>query len=479
MHNSQLIKTLRTFSKEELSSFNDFIYSPFFNKSKTVHKLWEELKKYYPDFENPALEKEKMFNTIFNGKEYNYGTMKNLIHSVTTLAEKFLEIYFHEQDKFQHDYNTLVYCIVKYYPEMFNKKFAKTMKDFDDSKEGMDFHYLYKYQLTRLGASFAGLESKRDTILYEQGESLIYFSLIHLFQVMHNMRILDNENHNRENNLTKEFIEGIDIEAFLEKVKKFSPKHYKVVSIYYYMYLCRKEPENDHYFNTFKDLVVGSKDFLHEYEFGAIANCVSNFVIEREYKGIKGSMKDAAEYQQFLIDTKFFMGETDSNISLLTLLHNLKVFSDAKDIERLQNFYESTKHKILKKDEDTAENFYFAYLYYAKSEYNKCLQYCARIKPEISQVKLRIKALQIKCYFELGEVNAFTYTLDAYRQLLYRADFINERIKNYTKNFLNSINSLFDYKYFQKGILSDIQFEISKNNMPNKEWITMKMEAIK
>ncbi len=95
MKKSSAIEIISTFSKEDLDLFSDFLKSPYFNKIKNAVKLYTEIKRYAPGFDNENIDKEKLWKKIFPGKEYNYGTMKNLIHEFTRLAEKFVtnEIY--------------------------------------------------------------------------------------------------------------------------------------------------------------------------------------------------------------------------------------------------------------------------------------------------------------------------------------------------------------------------------------------------
>jgi hypothetical protein len=52
MEKSKVIDIFRTFSPDELKRFRDFVHSPFHNKNKNVIRLFEILKKYYPDFES-------------------------------------------------------------------------------------------------------------------------------------------------------------------------------------------------------------------------------------------------------------------------------------------------------------------------------------------------------------------------------------------------------------------------------------------
>ena len=90
MLKSSLLEILRTFSKQELIKFEDFVMSPYFNKKENVLKLFLEIKKYAPEFSSDNLEKEKVWKNMFPEKEYNYGIMKNFIHDLTGLSEKFI-----------------------------------------------------------------------------------------------------------------------------------------------------------------------------------------------------------------------------------------------------------------------------------------------------------------------------------------------------------------------------------------------------
>ena len=62
MLKSSLLEILRTFSKQELIKFEDFVRSPYFNKKENVVKLFLEIKKYAPEFESENLDKEKVYN---------------------------------------------------------------------------------------------------------------------------------------------------------------------------------------------------------------------------------------------------------------------------------------------------------------------------------------------------------------------------------------------------------------------------------
>ena len=59
-----MLEILRTFTKQELIKFEDFVRSPYFNRKDTVTKLFIEIKKYAPEFSSENLEKEKIWKKL-------------------------------------------------------------------------------------------------------------------------------------------------------------------------------------------------------------------------------------------------------------------------------------------------------------------------------------------------------------------------------------------------------------------------------
>jgi hypothetical protein len=58
MKGIKLINLLKTLTPDEMISFEKFIASPFFNSVKNHAKLFNELKKFYPAFEDSRLTPE-------------------------------------------------------------------------------------------------------------------------------------------------------------------------------------------------------------------------------------------------------------------------------------------------------------------------------------------------------------------------------------------------------------------------------------
>ena len=57
MLNTSVISVFRTFSKEELKRFEEFLLSPYYNKKSAVVNLFNVIKKNEPDYNSPNLER--------------------------------------------------------------------------------------------------------------------------------------------------------------------------------------------------------------------------------------------------------------------------------------------------------------------------------------------------------------------------------------------------------------------------------------
>ena len=86
MNKSSLIEILRSFDKEELTKFEDFLNSPYHNKNRNTLRLFTVVKKYFPNFKSEELNKEIVWKKLFPDKDYNYGVMKNQIHELSKLC---------------------------------------------------------------------------------------------------------------------------------------------------------------------------------------------------------------------------------------------------------------------------------------------------------------------------------------------------------------------------------------------------------
>src|SRR5947209_8944843 len=90
MYRSSLIELLKTFSKQEMKDFGEYVHSPFFNKNINVSKLYAHIRKYHPELKEDKIEKEYTFRKIYNTSKYNDSLMRGTMFRLAKLAEDFI-----------------------------------------------------------------------------------------------------------------------------------------------------------------------------------------------------------------------------------------------------------------------------------------------------------------------------------------------------------------------------------------------------
>ena len=197
MLKSSFLEILRSLDKEELKKFDDFLKSPYHNKIANVIKLFSEVKKYYPDFNSADLDKEIIWKKLFPGKDYNYGTMKNLIHELSKLSMKFIVLEDFERDLLEKE-NILINCLNerkitklfkvkfnelerRYSVDTFNKEYF-FVNDFYSSMSKMLWIKIYHNRSNNINA-----ESEKD--ITDSSAMFIYSFLIYLFKYYNNVRV--------------------------------------------------------------------------------------------------------------------------------------------------------------------------------------------------------------------------------------------------------------------------------------------------
>ena len=130
MHASLLVKLLSALPSELMAALHSFLDSPYFNTNPTLLALFEILERHHPTFKTDGLTKEQVFSSLFPGKAYHDGTMRNLMAKLAELIRQFLA-----QEKFKAS------------PALQDRLL---LQQYGKYKLESGFNALYKKQITRM-----------------------------------------------------------------------------------------------------------------------------------------------------------------------------------------------------------------------------------------------------------------------------------------------------------------------------------------
>ena len=193
-----------------MRSFEIWLKSPWCNTNKNLIRLFETVKKYYPDFDNQKLSKEKLFRQILPNGKYSARRMNNLLSEAYLTAERFLIFQNLAQDQnLQKDLLTKELQnrhLEDWFFKDANKEIVRLekqqIKEWEDHLALLQLHrriYHHPNQNPRM-------QPGSDTIV-KMGEQIDLVYLLEKAAIINEKifrnRILKNENHDIESELKK------------------------------------------------------------------------------------------------------------------------------------------------------------------------------------------------------------------------------------------------------------------------------------
>ncbi len=266
MIKSKIVDTLITFNQSEFKSFGRFVISPYFNSSKSVIKLYNYLKKFYPDFDNKKFTPENAYNYIFPGNKLNSGTLRKLFSDLQSQAEEFLSYSnLESKNQFQKKLALLLSLDEKKLDKQFLLKINELENIYRTGDNFDDDFFINNFELEvirlnfNLGIGRAGFAPHSVySDLQKCTTFLIGYILIMSFKLSQDLSVISlSSDDDKTNTLVYKFLETLGPVKFLDTFKQFAPEYYSIIAIYLNRYMISLGFDyDDKYYWKLKELVL-------------------------------------------------------------------------------------------------------------------------------------------------------------------------------------------------------------------------------
>ncbi|HRJ84027.1 MAG TPA: hypothetical protein PK753_00015 [Ignavibacteria bacterium] len=484
MLKTNLIDVIKSFSKEELRSFFDFVSSPYHNSSGSVVKLVEQVKKYYPDFENRNFTKEKLFQKIFPSGEYNDQVMRNLLSDALQLCHEFLSEQWFRNNKTEKMRYLLHQLRIRNLDSLYDKNLKAAYKEVQ-KEHSLDFLFFENLYRLESEVFLNELTHNRQESIYpvvvRQGELLTYDYLSKLINHIIDMQVNETYYSIKDNNsFTKELFAGLNIEPILDKLKNGSEKEYSVFLIFYYRALLALKGKEEDYLE-FKKIFMG-----HTKLFNRQTNY--NLITTLETYCINNIKFNSAKYRAELHEVHRKSIELDLlklyKEGYLNLLKFWNIFINSVEINQVQwaeEFAEAHYSDLEPDIREGAINFARAIVAYKKQDYDKALEILNRTKLSQFLFKLSIKTFYLRIYFEKGDYQSAGFALDSYKQFLYKNKTISDAYRSNYLNFAAMYNEIMKAASGEKRSTKEElleKIESFSSNIHSKQWLLEMIDHI-
>jgi len=477
---SSVIKLLQTFSKQELSEFEIFLDSPYFNTNKNLQRLLSLTLKFLIDNESDILTKEKLWKEMFPAKIYSDGIMRNLLYELNKCAENYLR-HKNFSKNFEYDKALLNELFERNHFGVLEKKLDLFEKKIN-TLVNKDENYLYnKIYIVEFRTNILKDKSLLET--YRYGQSKLQLELFLLsFSVSELSLFIEEQRANvKHNSKLLESLLGI----FENKINDFGNN--PLIQIYLLLCLAFVKPG---YENCIKAKKIFEKNY-NAFDVVDKKNIYSVFqTIFLKYfdAGILTTLNEVKELYIEMINDKDVLEFRSGKISLNLFRNILSTFLTTNEFELAKSFIENYMENADTQNLSHLREYSLAHLYFSEGDYRKVLEICNKIDynnffesvADNFYYKIDIKRLIIKSFFEMGDWEGAIYMIDSAKHFITNSNSINSHTRESYLTFLKLTEELIrksDIK--NKSEIELIKYRILK--MPafgNKKWLQEKIEEI-
>jgi len=476
MNNSKLIALLKALNPTEFRQFNRYLKSSFFTQSEDVLRLYAYLRKYYPDFSSPKLEREKAFAYLYPKEKFNGPRLRNLLLKITKILEEyFIYLEFQANEFEKKKLLTRIYG-KRNLSVIYQQKTEELLDDLERQPfRNVDYFY-HRYLLQK--DFYFHLNTTRQGAINKKVEDA--FLNLNYFFAMERLRFgaelksrerIYAEKYNFSQNNKTEFI---------------PPKHNKTYNLFQKIVELIEYQNEQVYFEA-KSLFLEINEKINLKTQQDILLYLLNYALSQIAQKGSSFMREAFELYKIGLAKSIFITEQKS-FSGVSFLNIVLVGSGLKEYEWTKNFIKEYSSLL---DKSAIENFKplaEATLYFYQEAFSRAITIINTNKFSESIIDINAKLLVLRAYYELFLLdNTYWQLLNSclknYEKYLSRDTKLDEsKIKGYV-NFIHIFKKFLKItiqkKYNHQSISTLIELLNTMSPVTAKPWLLDKISSFK
>ncbi len=472
MQNTKLINLLKSFSKNEINRFEDFVKSPYYNKNAKVMRLSDTILAFYPDFGSPELIEEKVFERMFPGEEFDYFKIKNIISDLYQLGLEFIKVIADSKKGIENEIDLLGELHERKLNTMYaqkEKQISKNLSNFPIRDES--FHYA-KYRLAKSNTShfkFKGSDYSFD-LIQNEFDAFLNYALISFLR--HYSKMLTNSNHG---NISFK-LEMFDNVWDYVKDKDFADNpqcsiYKKLISLELY------KEEKD--YRAIIELKDKYKDNLSIEDYFYILLAMNSYCAYRLKLGDEEYYTERFNVFKEIIERKIMIPDNMLFVNFVSVFTSACMTGNYQWAEKFSNDF---KIGITPGEEtDNTLNYCRGFLEYRKKNYDAALSYFSKTNFRLFLMKVMVKSYSLRIYFEQNLFELTFTAIDSFKHYLKSEKYITDDQKTAHFEFLKNIGDLTRLKLASPNniegdleILKDQIRNMTSNPLGAKNWLIQK-----
>lgn len=483
------IEILSTFSQEELKDFSAFIRSPYFNTNKNLIKLFDAVKSNLKKIIGGKFAEEEVFTIVFPGKEYNYGIMKNLVSELAASCEEFLLIN-SIRHKPENQVRGRVLVADEYDTRRLDKHFYKildkTVQELD--RQPVDNFYYSDRALTEEAKYFFHSSRSDDKAL----EAAIYNEVIYnlcdfyrkfsrsLWKIDINMA---NVNSTYEKDFIKMLGEKVDWDGLAAEMKGINEKAYKNILLNTLLIRLVVNPDDTDRYYELKKLLMETIGEYENYEKFSILTKVISYCSTVIKKGRHEFIGETVDIRIMMLENVRFNWDHLGPLNYHSFIETIHVYILERGAEGAEELLNKYINVVSADKQEQTRYFCMAYIEESQGNFDKAIEYAAKLEHSDTEIKIWIRRLYIFIYYGMGEFEAGFDSINAFRGFITGKDDITTETKKKVFEFLKVTEKMLKIKcspeHYSKADIDELYHEASVNNYIIRRWLLERIHQLR
>lgn len=476
MRESKLIKLLKRFDKDEVKRFKDFVSSPYYNKNRNTARVYGELIKFYPDFEDYS--EETVYKSSFETEEFDYFAIKNILSDLHALAIKFILVEYKEERSISKEIRILEMLRDKQAFDEYKTRLAKTQKKLESEKTDSEFYLEDKHQLMLEEALYWSIfdPNTRFDLMQQELDTLVNFFIVkvvkHYCAILHELK---------QNNYPFKLTMIDDITRYL---KGRSFEDVPIINLYKNIFFLQQTGEYK-YYNILQELRDKYYDNLNRGDIYMLFTYMRSYTVVNFARTMdKKYLRDCFELDKFHLDKGIIpLGK----ILYPDFIAVVKNAASVGEFEWAEKFMDKMKHDLIDDVKTDALNFSYGYMEYLKGNLEKAMELIYKVNFNIFIMQIQVYIMLLRIYYEIGYYEDGLNLIKTAKEYLKKEIAIGEMQKG-IKNFLDSTSALIKLRLsvkqkteinYEKEKLRTNTEKMKNNYFGVKSWLLKQIKSLK
>lgn len=440
-----------------MKEFEKFISSTFFNKGRNYIPFFNQLKKFYPEFDDEKMTPEYVYSKMHPGKKFNKQMIWNMTSSMLTMAEDFLRYESLKKNKFLKEQQVAGEFLERRLSSYYKKKLNEMESALDSLGIGAEY-FRHKAELEDGRMAYHFIEDTQQflpELVKKRADYVILHFMRELSDIVGSLRTSKSMYNSRyDNTLTYKFVTNLKLDKIVEYAYGVNFKYAALLDIYYETIMLSLEFDDKQHFFRLKELFEKNHHLFTREEKQLVAAELTNYCVQKMNEGDSSLRQANFELDKFKLKEEIvFISRLMPKVTFMQILGNALY---VKDFEWAKTYIEEYIPKLKPSYQKPTRLLCYAYLYYVQKDYGKVLENLSKTEFIDSLDKIYVRTLYIRTYFEMKEIETLRSYFETTRHFYEKNPYVSNTLRSNNIKFISCMSRLLS------AMESKDEFELEK-----------------